>query len=144
MDRISLSFDVVSNVDICPLTVRVRLENRLVSEISNFSGPQKVEITLDDSESDHLLEIELRGKTQQHTKIDEQGNIIDDVIVSLKNIKLDDLAMEHTFINHCVYTHDFNGTGSIIADKFAGHMGCNGIVSFAFSTPAYLWLLENL
>jgi len=42
------------------------------------------------------------------------------------------------------YQHDFNGTGNPTIDKFYGEMGCNGTVSLKFTTPIYLWLLENM
>ena len=37
-----------------------------------------------------------------------------------------------------------NGTQPEIADNFFGIAGCNGTISFRFSTPIYLWLLENM
>ena len=47
-------------------------------------------------------------------------------------------------VEQAVYTHDFNGTQPEIEDTFFGEMGCNGTVSLRFTTPIYLWLLENM
>ena len=43
-----------------------------------------------------------------------------------------------------IYRHDYNGTTDPFDDEFYGEMGCNGTVSLKFTTPIYLWLLENL
>jgi hypothetical protein len=42
------------------------------------------------------------------------------------------------------YQHDFNGTGKLTTQNFYGELGCNGTVSLKFSTPIYIWLLENM
>ena len=49
-----------------------------------------------------------------------------------------------TFLDKTVYSHDFNGTQSMVNDSFHGRAGCNGTMSLKFSTPMYLWLLENM
>ena len=59
-------------------------------------------------------------------------------------LAFDEIELKQIFIDHAVYTHNFNGTQTEIQDKFYGEMGCNGTVSFKFTTPVYLWLLENL
>jgi hypothetical protein len=54
------------------------------------------------------------------------------------------LDVNQLFLDKCVYTHNFNGTRPEITDTFFGIAGCNGTISFSFSTPIYLWLLENM
>ena len=46
--------------------------------------------------------------------------------------------------NKSEYVHDFNGTSEVVTDKFYSNMGCNGTVTLEFTTPFYLWLLENM
>jgi len=48
------------------------------------------------------------------------------------------------FLDRAVYVHDFNGTGKFVNKQFFGEMGCNGTVELKFSSPFYLWLLENM
>jgi hypothetical protein len=98
----------------------------------------------DDDDGDHELRIVIAGKTPDHTKVDEHNNIVKDVILQVSNIVIDDLNVDQLFIDKCVYTHDFNGTQPEIADTFHGIAGCNGTISFRFTTPLYLWLLENM
>jgi hypothetical protein len=42
------------------------------------------------------------------------------------------------------YHHDTNGSTAPVTDSFYGTMGCNGRVEMRFTTPIYLWLLENM
>jgi hypothetical protein len=99
---------------------------------------------LSDDDGKHELRIVLQGKLPEHTKIDEQGNIIGDATLQISNVTIDELDVEKLFQSHSTYTHNFNGTQSEIVDTFHGIAGCNGTISFEFSTPVYLWLLENM
>jgi hypothetical protein len=53
------------------------------------------------------------------------------------------MPIDHT-IDQLVYEHNANGTGPLVQDKFYGEMGCNGTVTLEFSSPTYLWLLEQM
>lgn len=114
------------------------LNQEHVAELIEF----KYELPDDDAE--HELRFVMKHKTTEHTKIDEQGNIITDACLTVSNLAFDEIELKQIFINQAVYTHDFNGTQTEIQDKFYSEMGCNGTVSFKFTTPIYLWLLENL
>lgn len=92
----------------------------------------------------HQIEFRLSGKTPDHTQLDEQGNIVQDHLLLIKNKRFENIDVDYAFDSGSVYTHDFNGTQSEIQDTFCGIMGCNGSVKFEFSTPIYLWMLENL
>lgn len=126
------------------LVLEVRLDGGSVFQ-SKIHEPQKVTIEVnDDEEKDHILEIELKGKSPAHTKIDAQGNILEDRVLKISNLTLDDVAIGYRFNELSTYFHDRNGTGPQVEETFFGEMGCNGIIRFKFSTPIYLWLLENL
>ena len=99
---------------------------------------------LSDADGSHALDFTLSGKTAEHTKIDAAGEITDDVTVSISDMAFDEIALGHLMVEHSTYTHDMNGTGSTVQHKFFGTMGCNGTVRLSFSTPVYLWLLENM
>jgi len=92
----------------------------------------------------HQLEITLQGKTDQHTALDAQGNIVQDQVAVLDQFCLDDIQLDQLVWKHAVYTHNFNGHAAADQHKFYSVMGCNGTVTFAFQSPVYLWLLENL
>jgi hypothetical protein len=86
----------------------------------------------------------LKNKTQDHTTVDEHGNIVSDAVLSIANMSVDEIKLGHMFFEQTCYHHDTNGSQLFIKDKFFGSMGCNGHVSMKFSTPLYLWLLENM
>jgi hypothetical protein len=98
----------------------------------------------DHDNGEHKLRFVLQGKTADHTKIDAEGNIIKDATLQISNVVIDDLDVNQLFLERCVYTHNFNGTQPEIEDTFHGVAGCNGTIAFEFSTPIYLWLLENM
>jgi hypothetical protein len=64
--------------------------------------------------------------------------------VQISQVVIDDLDVNQLFLEKCVYQHNFNGSQPDIKDTFHGVAGCNGTISFEFSTPIYLWLLENM
>ena len=86
----------------------------------------------------------MKNKTIDHTQIDNDGVIVKDACLLLKNIAFEEIELGHAFIEKCEYNHDYNGTQDKITTKFYGEMGCNGIVSLRFYTPIYMWMLENL
>lgn len=107
-------------------------------------GGHDLALDLPDDDGSYQLVFELSGKTVDHTKIDSSGQIIQDVTVSIGDLSFDGIDLGYLSCKHSTYEHDSNGTGPLIQDKFYGIMGCNGKVSLKFTTPVYLWLLENM
>lgn len=126
------------------LTILVRFDNELTKYVLS---DQVTEITghfLDDVGLDHVMEISLIDKQPEHTKVDIDNNIVSDRVVEIIQVSLDGIELDHAFLENTKYCHDFNGSGPEIIDNFYGTMGCNGVVRFEFTSPCYLWLLENL
>ena len=99
---------------------------------------------LDEDEGAHELRFVMTGKTQDHTKIDETGTIVKDASITVRDVAFEEIELKQLFVDQAVYRHDFNGTQPEIEDKFYGEMGCNGTVSLKFTTPIYLWILDNM
>jgi len=146
LETVKISFDITTSDAECPMGIEILLDNVVLCK--NNHVQQKIafeyDINDDDSERERELQIVITGKTPSHTKIDQDGNIIKDVTIAISNVVVDSIDINQLFLEKCVYTHDFNGTQSAIADSFHGIAGCNGIISLKFSTPFYLWLLENM
>lgn len=104
----------------------------------------KIKIEFDDQDADHCIDIELSGKLPEHTKVNDVGEIQQDLLVEINDICLDDINIDQLVYTLAEYHHDFNGSQSAIVDKFYGKMGCNGRLRLAFSSPVYIWLLENM
>ena len=144
METVKISFDVETSDAECPLGVEIWLDDVVL--LSNNHVQEKVSFSHDinDDDGKHEFRIVMLGKTADHTKIDEAGNIVKDATLQISNFVIDDMDVNQLFLDKCVYTHDFNGTQPKIADSFHGVAGCNGTITFEFSTPIYLWLLENM
>ena len=99
---------------------------------------------LEEDNAEHELRIVMKHKTPDHTELDDAGNMIRDAMLSISDIKFDEIALGQVLLNKAVYTHDFNGSQPPVDDKFFGDLGCNGTVSLKFTAPTYLWLLENM
>ena len=105
---------------------------------------QQLEWSISDNQADHELRFVMKNKITDHTQIDEHGKITQDSRITIQNLCFDEIALGQLFADHAEYMHDFNGTKHIVTDKFYGEMGCNGTVSLKFTTPIYIWLLENM
>jgi hypothetical protein len=139
-----ISFDVSTTNDQKSLNFEVQLDKTIVYSNNEFCKPETVTFEVPDDDSEHELNFILKNKTVDHTQIDDLGKIITDCNIKIKNIKFDDIVLPYNALNNITYTHDCNGTKSLATYPFFEEMGCNGIATLKFSTPVYLWLLENM
>ena len=127
------------------LDLQVVLDGQVRWQGSPGTDAQDITMEFDDADDEsHVLEFVLSGKTMEHTKITDQGEITSDVRVRIEDIAFDDIVIDQIVSELAEYHHDFNGTQPAIVDQFYGEMGCNGTVRLEFTTPIYLWLLENM
>ena len=104
---------------------------------------QFVEFTCDLSEEqEHLLEIRLENKTDPDTvENEDKTSIVKDMLLNIESIEIDDIelgAIKWTF-------------SKFIPDdpkretkKRCVNLGWNGSYQLKFTSPFYLWLLENM
>lgn len=142
MEKLNLIFDARS--DSPDLKLTVKFNQQVLEEISLKNEFTSFEYELETADLNQALEFVMSGKTQQHTSIDELGNIVADSVVEIKNILIDGIDVSQLFIEKSKYTHNHNGNTELIEDRFFGTMGCNGSVRFEFTDPFYIWLLENM
>ena len=127
------------------LRLIVRLDDSVIYEACPVAESAAVAYEFDDAEErDHVLSFEMQGKLPEHTKVTEAGEILEDRSITITNIAFDDIQLGHMVTEVAQYYHDTNGTTGSVIDPFYGTMGCNGRVEMRFSTPIYLWLLENM
>ena len=144
MNNITLEFDInTTNAD-AALGAKVSLDGAVLYNNSHVTGSYHFSHEISDDDGDHELSIEMYGKLPQHTKILESGEIVEDSLLLINNIKIDGIDFDQLAQNWVEYHHDFNGTQPALLDTFHGMMGCNGTVTLKFTTPVYLWLLENM
>lgn len=127
-----------------PLAFKILLDNIVVYENTHVGGTTEFKFDVNDVDGDHELQFVMSGKTQEHTVVDDQGNITQDAMLTISDVCFDEINVMQLITENAAYTHDFNGTQPEVNDKFFGSMGCNGTVSLKFTTPVYLWLLEKM
>jgi len=143
-DSSTINFDIDPSDVSAMIGVAVWLDNTCVFQTDHLSSVQHINCAVLDDDGEHQLRVVISGKTAEHTQIDEQGNIMNDVVINIFNVTIDGIDVDQLFHEKSVYTHDFNGTQPEIQDTFYGVAGCNGTISLEFSTPIYLWLLESM
>jgi hypothetical protein len=126
------------------LGLRVVLDQATIFETAHVTEAVQIKHDISDADGEHELTFELFGKLPEHTKITETGEIVSDALIEIGNITLDEIDLDQIFQLLAVYHHDFNGSQAPADHKFYRHLGCNGIVTLKFTTPIYLWLLENM
>ena len=144
METVKISFDIETSDAECPIGIEIWLDDAVLLTNNHVQEKIAFDYNIGDDDGEHELRVVLTGKTADHTKVDEAGNIVKDATLQISNVVIDDIDINQLFLEKCVYTHNFNGTQPEIADTFHGVAGCNGTISFKFSTPIYLWLLENM
>ena len=144
-DTTQFTATISSTAPDAKLGLEIWLDDTLIKDVESVTETITFNHNIvDESDSDHALKFVLKNKLPEHTSVDEDGNIVSDALVTISDIKFEDINVDQLFTKLSVYQHDFNGTGKPVQDKFFGAMGCNGTVTFEFSTPFYLWLLENM
>lgn len=119
------------------------LDDKIMFDVDSVQPSTKILIPVTD-DAEHVLKLVLKGKCTDHTAVDSNGNILSDSVLTISDLAFDGIELGQLFYDKAVYTHDFNGNGTITKESFFGTMGCNGTVELKFSTPIYIWLLENM
>jgi len=127
-----------------PLGLEIWLDQHKFFDQDHIDQTYKIDHEISDDDGDHELRFVLKNKKSDHTQVDAKGNIIRDATVLVTGIEFDDINFQYLATNLAQYQHDFNGTRGPIIDSFHGELGCNGTVTLKFSTPIYIWLLENM
>lgn len=136
----------VGNTDVsAELGLEVWLDEACLLDLNHVTSTcLPVTLSVSDEDGDHELRFVLKNKLSRHTVVDADGNIVTDARLTIKNVTFDGIELGQIFIDNAVYTHDFNGTGTLTQQKFYGEMGCNGTAVMKFTTPMYVWMLENM
>jgi hypothetical protein len=143
-NTISISFELNTSNDQAELGFEAWVDDGKFVDIDHVQGRQLIKIDMSDTDGEHTLEIILKNKKEMHTKIDADGNIVSDAVLNVSDLAFDEIKLGHMVTKLATYIHNFNGTKELTQEQFYGEMGCNGTVSLKFTTPIYLWLLENM
>jgi len=143
-DAIKFQCDLNTTNLSTPLGFEVLFNGKSAFKIDHVTETCQIVFDVNDDEAAQKLQFVMTGKTVEHTLVDAQGNITSDAMLTISNVIIDDIDISLLLNDKSKYTHNFNGTQPAVEDKFYGVMGCNGTVTFEFTTPFYLWLLEHM
>jgi hypothetical protein len=144
MQPIDISFKVESSSP-CAFLLELVIDDQVLWQCDGLQSQQCVTVSMADSAEmqPHVLCLRMQGKTPNDTRLDADGHILQDTVIHVRDLTIDGMCVQHLLEARGCYRHDFNGSGDEIQDQFFGVMGCNGTVTLEFSTPIFLWLLEN-
>ena len=126
------------------LGLEIWIDDQKLFDQAHVQKNYQISTDLSDDDGEHELRFVLKNKLSEHTQVDADNTIIGDARISVSDIEFDGIALNQLVPDLAKYQHNFNGTGSLTIDKFYGELGCNGTVTLKFTTPVYLWLLENM
>ena len=117
-----------------------KLDGSVIQQWTAQAGTKTIQFEVDDTDVtvSRSISIEMSGKADHHTTLDDQGNIIIDHYVTVDNITFDEIDVTDQFCNGnpC---YRYKNT----VDEFYGFIGVNGVVSFDFITPLWKWFLSK-
>lgn len=144
MDIEQLSLDLVNTSDAHNMGIELWLDECKFFDSTVSPGTHHVLHEFSTDEQEHSFRIILKNKNHSNTQVDHAGNILKDSLIDIKNIQIAGINLDYLVTTKSTYCHDNNGQSTLTEHKFYGHLGCNGTVEFKFSSPIYLWLLENM
>jgi isocitrate dehydrogenase len=144
MESTKITFLVTNSNPATELGFETWLDDQKIIDIEHVQTTVEVSIPVNDNDGDHVLKLVLKGKQANHTVLNANGDIVSDAVLSIQDLAFDGIALGHIVTEKTVYTHNFNGHGTESQHQFFGVMGCNGTAELSFTTPMYLWLLENM
>ena len=134
----------------------------LVNDNSFYNGtitgtedkPQLIEFEFECTEgTEYSLIINRSGKVKGQTVVNENNNVLKDQLLKIKRIEIDEVELG-ALVYSGVYTPEYpepwasqqRSAGTKLPETYTNvtNMGHNGTWTFKFSSPFYVWLLENL
>ena len=132
-----------SNANI-PLGMEVWADDLKIFDQEHVLKDHRVDHEFEDDDSKHELRFVLKNKLPNHTTVDQDGKTTSDATLFVSDVRFEDISCQQIMYESAEYSHSFNGTSEPITQQFYGELGCNGTVTLKFSTPIYMWLLENM
>lgn len=138
------SFSFKTRANGTGLQLSVLCDATKITDLLVTTDWQTCSFEFDDTAGSRQIQIHMTGKLPEHTILDDDGNIIEDLLCEITDVELDGVSMGHMFTQHACYAHNYNNTGDAVAQQFFGSMGCNGTLSLNFTSPVYQWMLEHI
>jgi hypothetical protein len=140
---IKISCTISTTDKLAPLGLEIWLDQKHIFNSDHVVDTVQFEHAVDCAADCHQLQFVMKNKTQAHTQIDHNNNIIQDACLKISNLVIDEFEI-HNLNQLAVYQHNFNDHGPMtVQSPFYHVMGCNGTLTLNFSVPVYDWLVKN-
>jgi len=97
------------------------------------------------TEGSHQLKIRYLDKEIPDTRIDADGNITDDHLLSVRDIEIDEIELGHLIYSLSRFYPDRNVRPDLPEEmREIVCLGYNGTWVLDIEVPTYIWFLENL
>jgi hypothetical protein len=101
------------------------------------------------SEGANSLDIAFLNKINNDTVLDADGNIVDDVLLTINSVEIDEIDLGNLIWTASayrpIYPAVYAATQALESElKNCVNLGWNGTWSLPFAVPFYIWLLENI
>lgn len=123
-----------------PPKAKVYIDDTLIFE-GSITSPEEIKWNGELVEGNHKLIVELFDKDKYQTIL-ENGKIVKDQLLNIDTISFDEID-----IGHLKHTKSKYYTGQKENTEIITHcvnLGWNGKWELEFTTPIYMWLLENI
>ena len=120
---------------------KVYIDDILIFD-NQVTDKQDIEWSGELVEGSHKLIIELHNKLDSDTVTDDDGNIINDVLLNIDEVEIDNIELEYLKYSCGIY-YPNNPNAPDKLDHCV-NLGWNGKWELEFTAPTYLWFLENL
>jgi hypothetical protein len=144
MNKVTFSCVVNTNIPVNPITLQILLDDAAMFN-KPITAEETVSFEFDEGDGEHTLRFLISDKNDTHVLRDNNGNVLDSTELSITDIKFDEIDITNIImVSPLEYRHNYNGNGEETVDKFYDIAGCNGEITLNFTTPIYLWMLENM
>lgn len=133
-----------------PPHVKIFLNDDLVDDIelsekTAEGDSREIIFQADLGDGDHVIKIQYLGKESPDTRVDEQGNILEDHLVHIDSVEIDEIDLGYLSRTASTYYPDreLHPEASESMPETVD-LGYNGTWELKFQVPTYIWFLENL
>ena len=137
-EKVSIEINLSSKYwDVIP-RAKVKLDSMVLFQ-GEVNEPVCIKHELDLIEGDHVIEVILTNKDGRRYTIMEDGKIVKDMLLIVDSVLLDDIDLGYLITTKSNYDTDEG-----INHENMTSLGWNGSWKLGFTSPVYMWLLENL
>lgn len=123
------------------------IESGVVTEREENNKEHVISFSKELVEGDHTIQIRLVDKQNYHTPVDENGNILADQLLNIKQVEIDEIELDYLFYSLGKYHKQIANSSEYEAEALPDsykNLGWNGEWRLHFTVPTYMWFLENL